>query len=120
MAIRDGLEEGDQIGVGVELNGGSRVLGHHEWAGPGSKPALSDGAKGGPDILSGGPRSLREPIQHGVVSGGSGSCYWVRGGGKPPGSQAGTHTAIGSILLHQVRCDVRRKRMSMIVLKSRG
>ena len=62
MAIRDGLEEGDQIGVGVELNGGSRGLGHHEWAGPGSKPALSDGAKGGPDRLSGGPGADGEGV----------------------------------------------------------
>jgi hypothetical protein len=50
---------------------------------------------------------LQELIQPGVVSGGNGSCSWIRGGGgSPPGSQTGPHTAAGSIVLSpcQVRC----------------
>ena len=49
------IRKGDQIGVGVEINGGSRGLGHHEWAGLWSNRASADGAKGGRDRLSGGP-----------------------------------------------------------------
>ena len=62
-AIRDGLEECDQIGDGVEINGRSSGLGHREQgeqAGPGSKPGLSDGSKGGLDRLSGGPAGTGE------------------------------------------------------------
>lgn len=61
-AIRDRLEEGDQIGIGAEINGGRSGLGHREWAGPGSKSSLNDGAKGGLDRLSGVPASPERPL----------------------------------------------------------
>jgi hypothetical protein len=54
-AIRDSLEEADQISVGAEINGRRSGLGHRKGAGPASKPGISAAAKGELDRLSGGP-----------------------------------------------------------------
>jgi hypothetical protein len=54
-AIRDGFEEGDQIGVGAEINGWRSALVHREGAGHASKPGDDGIAKGGLNRLSGDP-----------------------------------------------------------------
>ena len=54
-AIRDGLEEADQVGISAEINGRGSGLGHREGACPASKPGTGGAAKGVPDGLSGGP-----------------------------------------------------------------
>jgi hypothetical protein len=51
-AIGDCLEEGDQISIGAEINGGKSGLGHYVQTSPASKPSCSTSAKRELDRLS--------------------------------------------------------------------